>query len=152
MKTEHAAVKKPRILQDIAGAEQADIAELGQKGTVNEDGGNNPQCVAQHEAAHRCAFGQDGDSLIDLYLFLRHTTVPDLAPYASERDRQCIIFCCGTLAGLGSNLLCDSTTWTATRSSVEENGERLHDSCGAVGIEIALRKALWRKHHDGDNT
>jgi hypothetical protein len=43
MKTEHAAVKKPRILQDITGAEQADIAELGQKGTANEDGGNNPQ-------------------------------------------------------------------------------------------------------------
>ncbi|KAJ7255949.1 hypothetical protein C8J57DRAFT_1235863 [Mycena rebaudengoi] len=52
-KTEHAAVKKPRILQDIAGAEQADTAELGQKGTANEDGENNPQ------------FGQDGDSLID---------------------------------------------------------------------------------------
>jgi hypothetical protein len=29
MKTEHAAVKKLRILQEIAGAEQADIAELG---------------------------------------------------------------------------------------------------------------------------
>ncbi|KAJ7260816.1 hypothetical protein C8J57DRAFT_1233054 [Mycena rebaudengoi] len=123
MKTEHAAVKKPRILQDIVGAKQADIAELGQKGTVNE--GNNPQCVAQHEAAHRCGFGQDGDSLIDpqLYIFLRHTTVSDLASYASERG-----------------------------SSVEVNGERLHDSCGAVGIEIALRKALWRKHLNGDNT
>jgi hypothetical protein len=77
--------------------------------------------------------------------------VSDLAPYASERDRQSVIFCCGT-AGLGSNLLCDSTTWTAVRSSVEENGERLYNSCGAVGVEIALRKALWRKHHKGDNT
>ncbi|KAJ7261655.1 hypothetical protein C8J57DRAFT_1232503 [Mycena rebaudengoi] len=114
MKTEHAAVKKLRILQEIAGAEQADIAELG----------------LQMKMAG---------------------TIRNLASYASERDRQCIIFCCGT-AGLGSNLLCDSTTWTAIRSFVEENGERPYDSRGAVGVEIALRKALWRKHHDGDNT
>ncbi|KAJ7255749.1 hypothetical protein C8J57DRAFT_1473227 [Mycena rebaudengoi] len=30
--------------------------------------------------------------------------------------------------------------------------ERLYDSCGAVGVEIALREALWRKHHNGDTT
>ncbi|KAJ7235237.1 hypothetical protein C8J57DRAFT_1248581 [Mycena rebaudengoi] len=111
MKTQHAAVKKLRILQEIAGAEQADIAELGLQmkmaGTI-----------------------RNGDSLIET-LRLTHLS--------------------GT-AGLGSNLLCDSTTRTAMRSSVEENGERPYDSCGAVGVEIPLRKALWRKHHDGDNT
>ncbi|KAJ7255748.1 hypothetical protein C8J57DRAFT_1236175 [Mycena rebaudengoi] len=73
MKTEHGAVKKPRILQDIAGAEQADTAELGQKGTANEDGENNPQ------------FGQDGDSLIDTLRLTRLSGIGNASYFATAQ-------------------------------------------------------------------